>query len=1091
MEGDATSRGVRSGDQETLPSWPLEELSPFWRVRQSTPAFSYVPAFVPGAPGRLRARWPGRFTALGVLALAVASFTGPRALLAQRYTRPERNWTTYESAHFRFHAPRDLAPWARTLAEHMEAVRRAEQAVVGVVPAGVTDVVVDDPLSASNGSAYPYRDTPAIFLWPVPPDPRSMVGNGRSWGELLVVHEFAHIAHLTRGSRNPRQRLLRALLPGRVGPLATRTTRWIWEGYATYVEGVLTGAGRPHAALRAAVVRRWALDGALPSYGGLNGTGGYLGGSFPYVVGSAYLEWLGARRGDSSVTALWRRLSARVDRPFGTAFGGVYGDGPATLYGRFVADLTVEAATDRARLDSAGLVEGTLVQRLMRGIGDPAVRADGQRIAVEVANKESPSRVVVWRAGVAATRDTAPDSAFARAQRRALRRDPEDVAAIRAYPLPRTATATLEAVNGRSHHDPRWFSRWAANPRLARRVDRRRGVPPGSLRLGHGVGRASAGLRPGQRCETRIPPPTGRTAAAVRCLAGRCDLARVDLATGAVRTLAAGSFARTWTRPRWAPDGRRLVAPVQEDGRWRLALVNAETGAFTLVTPDDGANRYDAAFTPDGMSLVYTSEAGGIPNVVRLSLPADRRAIDVTAAPASAPAVPTEQPLTRVTGAAFAPAPSGAAGAVYFLDLTPHGLDLRQVAPDSTPVRGAIVDLTSPAALLPRTTGEAVRSAVAPSPAGPGRQLCHQPSPRALLRHRPRATLSGSRSGVARPMGLPAARSSPASTPSAGSPGCCKGSRATLVSGTARRFARVGEVPSRRSRASCSPPGRTSAPGADCRGVFPSAPTSRSMLGRRRRRSSRRATAGRSAKVAARRTCISRAASASSRDGCGSRRARAGASSGVGRARTRAPSPPPRPPSHTPRAAPSRWSTRGSAWVGRATSAARTARSPPTPARGTPTEPAGDGAPSLPHWARMASGSASGWTGSMASPTTRRRPSSSSPSAELYPGSSTPRSCRKRFTLPALPTGYRAGRQAMTARLSLTGGTFTPYYATVDAGEHLGSWTRLAGVETRTTIPFAPFARAALTRVIAGGARIFDGPLHDRTRFYFSLAFSP
>ncbi len=244
-------------------------------MRQSTPLRAVCRVFFTGA----------------LFAASTAS-----SLTAQRATRPDLAWTTFETPHFRFHAPRDLAPWARDVAVRMESIRAAELRAVGRVPTNVTDVVVDDPSNAANGEAFPYLDAPAVLLWPVPPEPRSYIANTRSWGELLAVHEFAHIAHLTRPSRNPRQRLLRALLPGQIGPLSTRTPRWVWEGYATYIEGTLTGSGRPHAPLRAAVLRRWALDGALPSYGAMSGTGGYLGGSFAYLMGSAYLEWLGATR---------------------------------------------------------------------------------------------------------------------------------------------------------------------------------------------------------------------------------------------------------------------------------------------------------------------------------------------------------------------------------------------------------------------------------------------------------------------------------------------------------------------------------------------------------------------------------------------------------------------------------------------------------------------------------------------------------------------------------------------------------------------------------------------------------------------------
>jgi hypothetical protein len=336
-----------------------------------------------------------------VVALLAAWLAAPPSLAAQRYVRPEREWVTLRTEHFRLHAPRELVPWTRRIAERMEAVREAERRVIGFVPPAVTDVVVEDPLGDANGAAFPFLDGPAVFLWPVPPTPRSFIGNSREWGEILAVHEFAHVAHLTRPSRNSWQRLWRSALPGRIGPVATRTPRWAIEGYATYVEGALTGSGRPHGALRAAVLRQWALEGRLPTYGGMSAAGdAYLSGSFAYLMGSAYLEWLGAERGDSALTALWRRLSARQNRTFDAAFAGVWGESPAALYGRFTARVTAAAFAERARLEAAGLVEGAPYQRLTRGTGDPAVSRDGRRLAVTLAGGDGqPSRVVLWRAG--------------------------------------------------------------------------------------------------------------------------------------------------------------------------------------------------------------------------------------------------------------------------------------------------------------------------------------------------------------------------------------------------------------------------------------------------------------------------------------------------------------------------------------------------------------------------------------------------------------------------------------------------------------------------------------------------------------------
>ncbi|GJG87715.1 hypothetical protein tb265_28960 [Gemmatimonadetes bacterium T265] len=988
------------------------------------------------------------------IAGALAAGVG-RTLAAQRYTRPDRPWTTFETAHFRLHAPAELADWARYLAARMESVRTAELRTVGTVPSQVTDVVVDDPINSANGSAYPYLDGPAVFLWPVPPDPRSYIGNARSWGELLAVHEFAHIAHLTRPSRNARQRLLRALLPGRIGPVSTRTSRWVWEGYATYVEGVLTGSGRPHAPLRAAVLRRWALDGALPTYTGMSATGGFLGGSFAYVMGSAYFEWLGATRGDSSLTAVWRRVSARVNRPFDVAFAGVYGDGPATLYDRFVAELTVAAAAERARLDSAGRVEGTLVQRLSRSTGDPAVSPDGRHVAIELASADGPSRLVVWRAGPGASHDTVVDSAEARARRRLLERDPEDVPAVRAYPSPRRPVATLLAVNGRGHHDPRWFA------------DGRRVLVWRSELTADDVMRPdlfiwdthTGGLRRvtrGAAVRDADPSPDGRRAAAARCAAGRCDLVDVDLASGAVRTVVSGTFTRTWTRPRWSPDGRRLVAPVQDGGRWRLALVDGATGAYTFATPNDGAERYDAVFTPDGGALVYTSERGGVPNVVRLALGDS-----------------TERALTRVLGAAFAPAPSAAERSVYYLDLTPHGLDLRRVAPDATPVPGDVVDFSAPPALVPRSPAAAVQSAVGSRPpvavdtfaTGPVRAHAYGAGPR---RYVGLPFGSGTPDGLAGGLQLasldPAGRltwllqgvaSDPRPWHGASLRATWRGTRPAI---TGELFTATQALSDRSRLAGFGPDD----PALAVRTRYTAAALFaggdgwlNATLGGGRTPDVR--LTGRAGVVAGRlRQDNAGAGAATAATGRRLALAEGGLSAGGARGDR------------------GLYASLGAQVASGHTGGANWRRGMLTGAIGAYDDRFGvrlDGAYAAadrgaPAYERPAVGGAA-------------------------PGLFDPGVVSQRLAFPALPTAYRAGRSAALSRLTLTGALLTPYAAAAGAGDRPGGWTRVVGVETRAVTPFAPFARAPQSRLVGGVARIFDGPLRDRTRGYVSAVFVP
>ena len=295
------------------------------------------------------------------------------------------------------------------------------------------------------------------MLFPVSPDPRSDIGDYAVWQELLAIHEFAHVAHLTRPSRNRWQQRFRALSPVPLGPIATKAPRWVAEGYATYVEGRVSGTGRPHHAWRAAVLRQFALEGRLPSYGQLSGSSTWRGGSFAYLAGSAFLEWLARREGDSSVVALWRRMTAKTDRSFESAFSGLYGGSPGELYGRFTVELTADAVELRRQLERPQLVQGELFQRLERSTGDPAISPDGRFVAITIRKTEAPSRLVVWK-----TEDE-PDTLLAARRAAQRRRDPEDVPDRSFYPPPKKAVATLIAGSGAPYETPRWF---ADNKRL-------------------------------------------------------------------------------------------------------------------------------------------------------------------------------------------------------------------------------------------------------------------------------------------------------------------------------------------------------------------------------------------------------------------------------------------------------------------------------------------------------------------------------------------------------------------------------------------------------------------------------------------------
>jgi hypothetical protein len=606
---------------------------------------------MPRPPLAVRIARPALIAILASIILLVA-----RPAAAQFVWRPDADWQTLRTAHFTVVFPAEFSDWARTMAERLESVRTAVGNEVGNLPRRRVTVMVTDPYSVSNGSAWPFLESPSIIVWPTPPDPRSTIGDSRSWPEILAVHEFTHIAHMTRPSRNPTERLLTRLAPLGIGPITRKAPRWVLEGYATYVEGRLTGSGRPHGVWRPAILRQWALEGRLPTYGQLSSWSEYEGGSFAYLAGSAFLEWLGQRRGDSTVTQLWRRLSARTDRSFDQAFAGIYGDSPRALYGRFTVELTGKALEVEKALRDSSLVEGTLVQRLAWTTGDPAVSPDGERVAVVLRSKDLPSRVVIWK-----TADQPRDTADATRRARAAKRDPEDVPDVQFWPRPRKPVATLHANNGYAYDSPRFF---ADNRRLL--VTRNTVRDDGTVIPDLFVWDSKSGdVRRVTRyagIEAADPSPDGTTAAAVRCTAGHCDLVRIVLASGQVETLTAGTPLRAYYRPRYSPDGQTIVASVSDSGSWRLVAFDQH--GLRYLGPDDGVNRYDADFTRTG-EILHVSERGGIPDIAILD-----------------PATGRERTLTRVLSAAVAPSIGGGRD-VYFLSLHATGVDVRRIRLDS------------------------------------------------------------------------------------------------------------------------------------------------------------------------------------------------------------------------------------------------------------------------------------------------------------------------------------------------------------------------------------------------------------------------
>lgn len=541
---------------------------------------------------------------------------------------PSEHWKTITTPHFRLHYPLQYEAWTIRAASHIESVRAAVVAQVGYAPETVTDILVMNPIADSNGVTLPLLGHPRILLFTEPPDPETAIGEFSNWIDLLTVHEMTHLVHLLRPSRNPLQRMIEHTLP--LNPITLGAPRWVLEGYATVIEGRITGEGRPSSSIRAAILRKWAASGRLPSYAQLDSDRRFVGMSMAYLAGSAFLEWLEQRRGPDALRHLWARMTARQKRSFEGAFEGVFGDKPEKMYGLFAAELT-QRAVDLRTL--RGVSEGELWLETKRESGDPAVSPDGSQIALVERDEKGEAKLVIDSTG-----PNEEEKKFDERIAKILQRDPQDVAPIRTRPLPRKPVHTLRPPDGGDIATPRW-TRDGRSVVYTHKQRDRDGFLHNDVFIWTPATKENRRLT--HLGDLQDADPAGGWAIAVRNRFGYSQLVKVDLTTGAVTEFTARSLDHIVSHPRVSKDGRIAWAEHDASG-WHIIVDGERRG--------DG---YEPEWGSDG-ALYSVVAFGGFIDIAR-----------------------DGKPITRMFGAASQPAPAPD-GSVYFMSLETDGYGVRR-----------------------------------------------------------------------------------------------------------------------------------------------------------------------------------------------------------------------------------------------------------------------------------------------------------------------------------------------------------------------------------------------------------------------------
>ena len=519
------------------------------------------------------------------LPLLIALLLAPARPAAAQAVPPDEDWRQLTTEHFVVTYPDGLAELATRAATSAERAYALLEDRFVRPPGGRVQLLLSDHADFSNGSATPFPYNRITVLVRPP-----MSGGGLSyfddWLELVVTHELVHTFQLDMTGLVGR--VVRAFFgrpPGTwpVFPSGSSPT-WVLEGLATYFESELTGAGRVKGTWQEMVLRTAALEGSFDRLDQVSGNSPvWPAGSRPYVYGARYIDHMAGAHGEESLGDFARSVaSLLVPYRMGAAARDAFGTGVGESWEDWSRATTEEYRALAARLaESAPVTVGETVDGAGRLARQAMVSPDGETLA------------------------------FARA-------DGVDAAQIRVSGPDGSASRRLTRLNG-TEGSLSWspdgtlvFSQFEFTDPYRLASDLYRVTPEGWV---HRLTRE-------RRLTSADVAPDGERAVAVQEGGGTNALVLVDLGTGDVTPLTDPDPGVHWAYPRWSPDGGRIAAVRwTRPGMMDIVVLDAD-GTVTVEVTRDRAVDTTPFWTPDGGTLLWSSDRTGIPNIFAATFPA-------------------------------------------------------------------------------------------------------------------------------------------------------------------------------------------------------------------------------------------------------------------------------------------------------------------------------------------------------------------------------------------------------------------------------------------------------------------------------------
>ncbi len=216
------------------------------------------------------------------------------------------NYSSLQTANFEVFFRKGWETEALNLLQTMEYSRPYVEKLTGN-RLGRIPFVIEDMGAMANGYTNPVGTKIAVFAYPPTRDELSLV---EDWWQMVGVHEYIHMAQMTRASGTPA--LLRAIFGNILYPNLYQPM-WMTEAVTVYGESQLSPySGRMNAGTYNAIMGTLAREGKLPSptkaayYSYDTPLGNY------YVYGGSFFQYLSQTYGEEKFALLFEQTGSNL-----------------------------------------------------------------------------------------------------------------------------------------------------------------------------------------------------------------------------------------------------------------------------------------------------------------------------------------------------------------------------------------------------------------------------------------------------------------------------------------------------------------------------------------------------------------------------------------------------------------------------------------------------------------------------------------------------------------------------------------------------------------------------------------------------------